>query len=101
MRCNSQVIISSDSSVILNPLQLSDQGCYTCNVKVDKLVKRRTIDIKVVTDPSKLRISFQKGCVVVNIMVTFICDDCKENTQTLALFIRLMHLYLLRKKMVC
>ena len=58
MSCNNQTI-SSESVIIFNSLQLSHQGFYTCSVKVDKLVKKRTIYIEVVTDPSKLRISLQ------------------------------------------
>ena len=80
MRCNNQTIISSNSSVTFNPLQLSHQGCYICHVKVHKLVKRRTIDIKVVTDPSKLRTSSQKIlCPTDLFMVQFNCDNCKQD----------------------
>ena len=80
MRCNNQTIISSNSSVTFNPLQLSHQGCYICNVKVHKLVKKRTIDIKVVTDPSKLRTSLKKMlCPTDLFLVQFNCNYCKQD----------------------
>jgi len=37
-----------------NQLQSRDQGNYTCSVQIEKLVKKRTIFIEVITNPSKL-----------------------------------------------